>query len=196
MPALWVLAVLAVLLTALLFTRLRLTLTAKDGAMSAEARAGFLRVRLYPPPERKAKPKKARRKRKKKPEAKPQRDRGADAARILRLVRRVWSPALDVLRNIQGAVEIDPLTVRVVYGGREEPADAAILCGDTLALVWAVMPTLEQVCRIPRPSITVNADFDAPETRIEADVSLTLRVWALLISLRPLLALLRREDAA
>ena len=194
MPALWVLAVLAVLLIALLLMRVRLTFRARDGKLSAEARAGLIRIRLYPPPERKPKPEKPRKKRKKKPEAKPERNKSA--ARILRFIRRVWAPALDVLRNVQGAVEIDPLAVHVVYGGRDEPADAAVLCGETLALVWAVMPPLERLCRIPRPSITVNADFDAPETRLEADVHLTLRVWALVVSLRPLLALLRKEEAA
>ena len=191
MYALWALAVLALLLILILSMRLRVILSAKNGVLTAEARAGFVRYRFYPPPERKPKkekPKKASAK-KKTEETAPR----TSARRILRTVQRLWAPVTAALRNIQGAVKIDPLVVHLTYAGRDDPADAAILCGDTLALVWAVMPALEQVCRIPRPSITVNADFDASVLRIEADIGLTMRVWALLISLRPLLSLLRRE---
>ena len=192
MYALWALAVLALLLVLILSTRLRILLSAKNGVLTAEARAGFLRFRLYPPPERKPqkeKPKKASEK--KKPERAASR---ASARRILQTVRRLWAPAVGVLRKLRGAVRIDPLQVRLVYAGRDDPADAAILCGDTLALVWAVMPALEQVCRIPRPSVSVDVDFDASVLDAEAQVGLTMRVWAALASLTPLLALLRREE--
>lgn len=184
----------ALLLILLLAMPLRVLLSAKNGALTAEARAGFLRFRLYPPPEAKPQKKKKPSREKKKPKkTEPTESRLTSAQRVLRTVRRLYAPVVGVLRNIQGAVRIDPLTLHVVYAGREEPADAAILCGDTLALVWAVMPTLEQVCRVPRPDIAVNVDFDASVLRIEADIGLTLRVWALLVSLRPLLSLLRRE---
>lgn len=191
MYALWALAVLAILLVLILSTRLRVIFSAKNGVMTAEVRAGPFHYRFYPPPERKpGKEKKKKPSEKKKPEQAAPR---TGARRILQTVRRLWAPVTAALRNIQGAVKIDPLVLHLTYAGRDDPADAAILCGDTLALVWAVMPALEQVCRIPRPSITVNADFDASVLRIEADVGLTVRVWALLISLRPLLSLLRRE---
>ena len=196
MPAIWVLAVLALLLILLLAMPLRVLLSAKNGALTAEARIGFVKIRLYPPPEAKPQKKKKPSRKKKKPqEAAPTRDRLTGARRVLRTVRRLWAPVVGVLRNIQGAVKIDPLTLHIVYAGRDEPADAAILCGDTLAAVWSIMPVMEQVCRVPRPDITVNVDFDASVLRIEADVGLTMRVWTLLISLRPLLALLRREEA-
>ena len=185
------LAVLALLLVLILSLRLRVSLSAKDGALTAEVRAGPVRYRLYPPPERK--PPKASGKPEPKPSA-PKQKRSPDVKRILRIVRRLWNPVLEALRNVRGAVRVDPLTLRVTYGGRNEPADAAVLCGDTLALVWAVMPTLERLCRIPRPCIRVDTDFDAPDLRLEADVGLTLRVWALLFSLRPLLKALRKED--
>ncbi len=195
MPALWVLAVLALLLILLLAMPLRVLLSAKNGALTAEVRAGFLRFRIYPPPEAKPPKKKKPSREKKKPDKpKPTESRLTSAQRVLRTVRRLWAPAVGVLRNIQGAVRIDPLTLHVVYAGRDEPADAAILCGDTLAAVWSIMPVAEQVCRVPRPDIAVNVDFDASVLRIEADIGLTLRVWALLVSLRPLLSLLRKEE--
>ena len=192
MPALWVLAILAFLLVLILSIRLRALFSAKDGVMTLEVRAGFIRYRVFPPPERKPSKKEPPPEKPEKPA--PKRTPTENARRLLKLVKRVWEPATAALRNIQGAIRVDPLTVRVVYGGRDEPADAAILCGDTLAAVWAVMPVLETLCRIPRPSIVVDADFDAPNAvRLDAEIGLTLRVWALLFSLRPLLALLRKE---
>ncbi|MBR3570029.1 MAG: DUF2953 domain-containing protein [Oscillibacter sp.] len=188
MPALWVLAVLALLLTLLLAMPLRVLFSARNGELSVQIRAGFVRVRLFPPPERKPekeKPKKPPSEKQKKPAQKQ------SAERILKTVQRLWEPVTAVLRRIQGAVKIDPLEIRVTYAGRDEPADAAILCGDTLALVWAVMPTLEQLCRIPRPRITVDVNFDASATQVKADAGLTMRVWVLLSCLAPLLGVLR-----
>jgi hypothetical protein len=179
---------LALLLTLLLLTPLRVLLSAANGELSVQIRAGFVRVRLFPPPERKPreeKPKKPPSEEKKKPAQKQ------SAERILKTIRRLWEPVTAVLRRVQGAVKIDPLEIHVAYAGRDEPADAAILCGDTLALVWALMPTLEKLCRVPRPHITVNADFDASATQVKADVGLTMRVWALLSCLTPLLGALR-----
>lgn len=188
MPALWVLAVLALLLTLLLATPLRVLFSAANGELSVQIRAGFVRVRLFPPPERKPKkekPEKPPSEKKKKPAQKQ------SAERILKTVQRLWEPLTAVLRRIRGAVKIDPLEIHVTYAGRDEPADAAILCGDTLAFVWAVMPTLEQLCRIPRPRITVDVNFDASATQVKADAGLTMRVWALLSCLTPLLSVLR-----
>lgn len=190
MPALWVLAVLAFLLILILFTRLRVLFSANDNALTLEVRAGFFRYRVLPAPERKKPEKESPPKEPKKPS--PKRTPAETAQRLLELIRRVWEPVTEALRRIHGAVRVDPLTVHVTYGGRDEPADAAIYCGNTLAAVWAVMPVLEHLCRIPRPCITVNTDFDASNSRLQAEIGLTLRVWALLISLRPLLGLLRK----
>ena len=193
MPALWVLAVVALLLILVLSTRLRVLFTAKDDALTLEVRAAFFRYRVLPPPEEKPSEKKKPAPEKPKEPA-PKRTVTQTVQRLLALVDRFWGPVTGVLRNIRGAIRVDPLSVHVTYGGRDEPADAAILCGDTLAAVWAVMPVLEALCRIPRPRITVDTDFDAPNNvRLDAEIGLTLRVWALLVSLLPLLALLRKQ---
>ena len=191
MPALRVLAVLALLLVLILCTRLRVVFSANNGALTLEVRAGFFRYRVLPPPERKPSDKKPPPEKPKKPSQK--RTPAETVERILKLVRRLWDPVTEALRKVQDAVRVDPLTVSVTYAGRDDPAQAAILCGNTLAAVWAVMPALETLCRIPRPRITVDADFDAPDLRFDAEIGLTLRVWALLVSLLPLLRLLRKE---
>lgn len=185
MLAVWVLAVVVLLLMLLLCMRLRVRLSSKDGALNVYAAAGFVRFRVYPPKERK----KAASKPKPKPKAEPKKQ--SDVGKVIRTVRRVWEPAMGVLQRVQRAVRLDPMRLSVTYGGHDEPADAAVLCGDTLALVWAVMPTLERVLRVHDPRITVNVDFDAPDLRVEADIGLTIRVWAVLVSLVPLLSLLR-----
>ena len=190
MPALWVLAVLAVLLALILFTRLRVLFSADDNALTLEVRAGFFRYRVLPAPERKKPEKEAPPEKTEK--SAPKRTLSETAQRLAGLYERFWQPVTATLRNLRGAVRVDPLTVHVTYGGRDEPADAAIYCGNTIAAVWAVMPTLEHLCKIPRPCITVDTDFDASNSRLQAQIGLTLRVWALLISLLPLLGLLRK----
>lgn len=197
MPALWILGILALVIALLLRTRLRVLLSVKNGDWSAEVRAGLVRYRLYPPPEP---PKKPRRKKKKPSEKKeapppPRRDPLADARRVLGLVKRMWDPLKRALGRVTGALRADPFEIYVTYGGRDEPADAAELCGDTLALVWTVMPVLERVCRMPDPYISVNVDFDAPRTALEADVGLTIRLWALLAAGIPLLIAFVRPRA-
>ena len=187
MPVVWVLAVLVLLLTLLLCMRLRVRLSAKDGALNVYAAAGFVRFRVYPPKERK----KAASKPEPKAEQKKEKPKQSDAGKLIQTVRRVWEPAMETLRRVRRGVRLNPMRLSVTYGGRDEPADAAVLCGDTLAFVWAVMPTLERVLRVHDPRITVNVDFDAPDLRVEADIGLTIRVWAVLVSLVPLLPLLR-----
>ena len=194
MPALWVLAVVALLLVLILSIRLRVVFTAKDDALTLEVRAAFFRYRVLPPPEEKPSRKKKKPAPEKPKEPAPTRTVTETVQRLLALLDRFWEPVTGVLRNIRGEIRVDPLTVHVTYGGRDEPADAAILCGNTLAAVWAVMPVLETLCRIPGPRITVDTDFDAPNNvRLDAEIGLTLRVWALLVSLRPLLVLLRKQ---
>ena len=109
------------------------------------------------------------------------------------LLLAAWSatagiPRTEAQKTISGICAKEPLRTALT-GVLAVRAD-----GDTLAAVWAVMPVLETLCRIPRPSIVVDADFNAPNAvRLDAEIGLTLRVWALLFSLRPLLALLPKE---
>ena len=188
MPALWVLAVVALLLVLILSTPVRIYGRVKDHALTVDVGARLLRVRLYPPPERKARPEKPKPKKKKKAPAPKKKGGASDLRRVIALIRRFWAPALDAFGRVGKGVRVDPCRIRATFGGRDEPADAAILCGDTLAATWAVMPTLERLFRIPSPYIVIDVDFDAPALELEAELGVTVRVWTLLAASGPLLA--------
>ena len=71
---------------------------------------------------------------------------------------------------------IDPFEILVVFGG-EDPADIAQRYGYANALMWGVMPQLEDLFRIPKPSLHLRMDYSAKETRAEGTVGLSMRVW-------------------
>ena len=74
---------------------------------------------------------------------------------------------------------IDPLEVSVVVAG-EDPADTAQTYGYANAVLWTVMPGLEELFHIPKPSICLSMDFDRAETRAEGTVGVSLRVCDLI----------------
>ena len=43
--------------------------------------------------------------------------------------------------------------------------------------MWGVMPQLEDIFRIPDPSLHLRMDYSAKETRAEGTVGLSMRVW-------------------
>ena len=70
--------------------------------------------------------------------------------------------------------------VSVTVGGAEEPADAAELYGLLNALVWTGMPALERLVDVPDPQIHTGIDFDAPQTRAEGELGLSIRLGTLI----------------
>ena len=83
------------------------------------------------------------------------------------------------LRRTCRRTRIDPLEVGVVFAG-SDPADTAQTYGYANAALWAVMPELEELFHIPKPSICLGMDFDRTETRAEGTVGVSLRVCDLI----------------
>ena len=83
------------------------------------------------------------------------------------------------LRRTCRRTRIDPLEVSVVVAG-EDPADTAQTYGYANAVLWTVMPGLEELFHIPKPSICLSMDFDRAETRAEGTVGVSLRVCDLI----------------
>ncbi|MBQ5927647.1 MAG: hypothetical protein IIW96_00550 [Oscillibacter sp.] len=46
--------------------------------------------------------------------------------------------------------------------------------------VWTVMPLLEKVLDIPEPYIHVGLDFESPDTKVEGEAGLSIRLGTLL----------------
>lgn len=166
----------AVLLVLLLLSLLRLGVIVDfGGALRVRVRVGAIKVTVIPKRERKKKSKKAD----KKPKAPAaQRKKRALPKLTLTELRELATVALDALgrtmRRTCRRTRIDPLEVCVRFAG--DPADAARSYGYASAVVWSVMPRLEELFYIPTPSITLRMDMEAERTRGEGTVGVTLRV--------------------
>lgn len=92
------------------------------------------------------------------------------------LIRVVLAALRETARRACKRLCIDPLELLVVFGG-EDPADIAQHYGYANALMWGVMPQLEDLFRIPDPSLHLRMDYSAKETRAEGTIGLSMRVW-------------------
>ena len=182
---LWI-ALIVLTALVLLFWRLRLgvRMTFGPGGASAEVKAGPLCVRLAPRPERAA----AKKTEKTGKTEKSGRDLSAAAKRFPRPTaadlkdawRTLGPPARRALERTRRSVRLAPLRLSVTVGGAEEPADAAELYGLLNALVWTGMPALERLVDVPDPQIHTGIDFDAPQTRAEGELGLSIRLGTLI----------------
>ena len=99
---------------------------------------------------------------------------------IKEMLSTLWPPLKKALNRTRRGIRIHPLTVSVIVGAANDPAAGAELYGWIHAGVWTVMPQLEQVLVIPKPSIHVGIDFDERKTKLEGSLGLSSRVGTLL----------------
>ena len=65
----------------------------------------------------------------------------------------------------------------VVSGGGDDPAEAAGSYGTLCAAVYPLVTLLGKVFPMRRPSVDIQCDLDAPETRVTFDGELYYRPW-------------------
>ena len=188
MPVFWVLGILALVAVLLLRTRLGILIAVKGRDFTVTVRAGFLRLRVFPRRERRDG--QAARRTRKKPEKakeaeKPPPPRRPAVTQIFRAVRTMPPLLWRMLKRVLRGTRIDPLEFYVSFGGSEDPAQAAGLCGYALTAVWTVMPRLERVLSIPDPYLDFEADFEAAETYIEGEAGVSVRLGTVLLALLP-----------
>ena len=85
-------------------------------------------------------------------------------------------PCKRALKRTRRSIRVTPFRLSVTLGGREDPAAAAERYGQAQALVWTVMPALEQLVRIHDPWVHVGIDFDAEKTAAEGDFGISIRI--------------------
>lgn len=182
----WFLIIFGILiLLAVLLSRLRLgvRLAWEPGSLRVEATVGPAHIRLYPPAPRKKKSSKPEPAAKEAPQQ-PQKKRSSfpkPTADDLQLALKTLLPPLrKALDRTRRGIRITPLEISVTVGGGEDPAAAAQLYGQLHAVVWTVMPALEQLVRIPDPAIHVGIDFDADTTVSSGKVGIFLTLGTLI----------------
>lgn len=91
----------------------------------------------------------------------------------------LWPPLKRALGRTRRSIRIRPLDLSITVGAAKDPASAAELYGYIHMGVWTGMPALEQLLVIPDPHIHVGIDFDAPDTRLDGEAGLSIRVGTL-----------------
>ena len=91
------------------------------------------------------------------------------------LAGTVLGALMRTLRRTCRRTRIDPLEVGVIFAG-DDPADTAQTYGYANAALWTLMPKLEELFYIPKPSVYLGMDFTKAATSAEGTVGVSLRV--------------------
>lgn len=171
----WPLVLLLIAVVFFLLSRLRLGGSVLwDGEeLSARARVGLLRIRVWPLPQKKKKPRKAPKKPPKTPKT-PDKPAAPSAGVLERL--ETWLPLVcEAAGRLRRAIRIDLLELTLTVGS-PDPGDTALLYGGANALLGMILPLFEHAFQVRERRIATAVDFDAETTRahFRADISLTL----------------------
>ena len=189
------LLLLILLLVLLLQIPVRVRFTYDQGELSLGVRFGFVKIQLFPRPEKPEKPakekkkkpkkKKEKKEKKKKPKAKINREQIFFALEKL-------PPILGrALRRTGKSIRIDPLKAWVLVAG-SDPADTAALYGRLEAALAAGLPVLRKAVSIKNEDIRLYLDFAEQKMDAIADVGIALRPWRLVtIGVRALGSLIK-----
>lgn len=177
----WILGTIVLIILMLCLLRIRVQVEL-DGQITAQLRIGPVRIQLYPSVKKeKAQPaEKASQADKPKKDPwksipKPNREDIKDAFRTFKPV------LLKALHRTRRGIRFHPLTLSVILGGREDPAQTAEYYGYAHAALWTVMPILEQLLVIPDPAIHIGMDFDSDTIQVHGSVGVSIRIGTLLV---------------
>ena len=177
----FIVGIILALLLLLLMTRVGVSLKLDQGVLLLDLKIGLFSIRLLPSSEKKKK-ETAEKKPDQTVKAEPaqKKQRGLTFPDVKEMLSTLWPPLKKALDRTRKGIRIHPLTVSVIVGAANDPAAGAELYGWIHTGVWTVMPQLEQVLVIPKPSIHVGIDFDEAKTKLEGSLGLSARVGTLL----------------
>lgn len=189
MTWLWILGILLFLLFLLSMVRIGARAEMKDGELVLDVKVGPALIRVLPQKKMQLSPEKEAQKTAKaaQKEARKGEKLSVKTARVKELlgdvrsaVDAIWPPLQRALNRTRKAVRIHPLQLALTVGAEEDPAMGAQVYGYIHAGVWTVMPLLEKVLDIPEPYIHVGLDFESPDTKVEGEAGLSIRLGTLL----------------
>lgn len=183
---LWILGILIVLAVLLCRTRIGVRIRFGEGPLSAVLTLGPFRIPLTgkeenetaQPPER-AKKKERTPKTPKEKGAKPRFPK-VTAADVKEAAQTLWPPLKKALGRTRRSIRLDPMTVSVTIGAADDPAAGAEAYGWASGAMFNIMPALEELVRIPDPSVHIGLDFDSAATRAAGDIGLSVRIGTLI----------------
>lgn len=179
MIALYIVGGILLLLILLLFLRIGVEI-AWGESTQIWARVGFVRKQLMSKQDKPPKKKKEKRKKEKTSAAaenqpKPKKKFKPTFEDIKALFPAAKESLQKGLRKTRQRVKIDPLEVSVTFGGAD-PAEVAEQYGWANAAMWAVMPEVERLTRMPEPRIHLDMNYDVEKTATRGKAGLSLQI--------------------
>ena len=173
MTALWIVLALLALLTLLNLLRFGVSAGYEAQAFSVSARVGPLTIPVWPrpPAEEPKKPKKEKPPKEPKAPQEQTKEKELDFDTILALAKLALKAAGSFRRKL--TVELFRL---VFVAGSSDPYDTAMQSAYVQAALGSLRPLAERALHIQERDVQVGADFTADKPRIEARLTLTIRI--------------------
>ena len=173
MTALWIVLALLALLTLLNLLRVGVSAGYEAQAFSVSARVGPLTIPVWPRPPAEEPKKSKKEKPPKEPKA-PQeqtKEKELDFDTVLALAKLALKAAGSFRRKL--TVELFRL---VFVAGSSDPYDTAMQSAYVQAALGSLRPLAQRALHIQERDVQVGADFTADKPRIEARLTLTIRI--------------------
>jgi len=157
-----------ILIFMIFFLRLGAVVSYGDGDVTAYARVGLIKYRLYPRKERKPRKERPEKKRTAKKQQKKKKKTFLDFNQIMVYIREFSKIPLKLLRMIR----IDKLALSLEVA-TDDAADTALTFGRYCAIVSAALPLLENSIRVKKKDIAVWPAFDKQTTSVAVFISVS-----------------------
>lgn len=173
MTALWIVLALLALLTLLNLLRVGVSAGYEAQAFSVSARVGPLTIPVWPrpPAEEPKKPKKEKPPKEPKAPQEQTKEKELDFDTVLALAKLALKAAGSFRRKL--TVELFRL---VFVAGSSDPYETAMQSAYVQAALGSLRPLAERALHIQERDVQVGADFTADKPRIEARLTLTIRI--------------------
>lgn len=173
MTALWIVLALLALLTLLNLLRVGVSAGYEAQAFSVSARVGPLTIPVWPrpPAEEPKKPKKEKPPKEPKAPQEQTKEKELDFDTVLALAKLALKAAGSFRRKL--TVELFRL---VFVAGSSDPYDTAMQSAYVQAALGSLRPLAERALHIQERDVQVGADFTADKPRIEARLTITIRI--------------------
>lgn len=178
------LVLLIVLAVLFLLSLIRLGGEARYGPEGVRVRliAGPFRVQLVPARKKEKPEKKQKKKREKPPKkaAKAEKPQAEDKPGSLELLMKLLPTVTQAAGALKRKIRIDRLTLRVVWGGEDDPAAAALNYGRSYAIMGMIYPQIEHHFKVKHSELLVEVDYSKQGPEIHLDAALTITVGQIL----------------
>ena len=173
MTALWIVLALLAFLTLLNLLRVGVSAGYEAQAFSVSARVGPLTIPVWPrpPAEEPKKPKKEKPPKEPKAPQEQTKEKELDFDTVLALAKLALKAAGSFRRKL--TVELFRL---VFVAGSSDPYDTAMQSAYVQAALGSLRPLAQRALHIQERDVQVGADFTADKPRIEARLTLTIRI--------------------